>query len=138
MEQVEDITVAIGEESSRVSCAGFRLREEAYAPRREVLVNLREIRDLDGQMAESRVPHIGHAGSGGLRFDDLDHGAVSGFDEDGFTTGRAPVDGELEVLYVPLRKAGGIGRRDGCVFDAFHHEGDCSRDGTVLNHVQHD
>jgi hypothetical protein len=57
----------------------------------------------------------------GRRFDNLNHRAIRGFDKDSLTIRGSVIDDEIQMLYVPVGEAVGIGRRDRNMFDSSDH-----------------
>ena len=57
----------------------------------------------------------------GADFDNLNHRAIRGFDKDSLTVRGAVIDDEIQMLYIPVGEAVGIGRRDRNVFDSSDH-----------------
>ena len=120
VQQVQDVAVAVGEENQRIAAGRFATGQERDGLGLQTGEDGVEIGDGEGQMTEAGVAH-GLRARGSIGFDDLDHGAVMGFEENRAGTGRAVVDGEIEVVDVPLGKLHRVGRGDGGMFDASYH-----------------
>ena len=123
MEQVQDIAITVPKEGDCVPVGSFGLCQKSHTFGDEFGVRDVEIVHHQRHVADARVLHAqnGRRACGG--FDDLDHGSVAGFDEDGLAALRAPVDGEVEMLDIPVGEAVRVGRGDGGVFDAGDHGG---------------
>ena len=80
-----------------------------------------EVGHREGEVAQTGGIHPGGGRGIGSGFDDLDHGAVGGFDKDGLAVGRLVIDDEIQMLHVPSGEAERIGRRDRDVFDSGDH-----------------
>jgi len=121
VQQVEHITVRIGKEHHGVSMCRLRISKKTHTFRLQAGVDFGEIGDCEGEVAQSGGIHAGGGHGIGGGFDDFDHGAIGGFDEDGLAGGWLVVDDKIQMLDVPEGEAEWIRGGDGDVFDSGDH-----------------
>ena len=121
MQQVEDIAVRIGKEGQGIPIGGQRIGKKTHTFSFEAGVDVGEIGDREGKVAQTGGIHTGGGYGVGGGFDDFDHGAIGSFDEDGLAGGRLIIDDEIKMLDVPEGEAEWIRGGDGDVFDSGDH-----------------
>jgi hypothetical protein len=121
MQQVENIPFGIAEENDGVATLLHRLGKKGNSLLLEAPAGGREIRDLEGQVAEARIVHSGRRAGGAVGFDDLNHRPIGRPHEQCAAVLRLIVDRESETLHVPAGQPLRVGRRNRGVFNACHH-----------------
>ena len=101
MQQVEDIAVRIGKEGQGIPIGDQRIGKKTHTFSFEAGVDVGEIGDREGKVAQTGGIHTGGGYGVGGGFDDFDHGAIGSFDEDGLAGGRLIIDDEIQMLDVP-------------------------------------
>jgi hypothetical protein len=121
VQQVEEIAVRIGKEGQGVSMCRHCIGKKTHILPLETGVDFGKISDRKGDVAQAGGIHAVGGYRSGCRFDDLDHGAIGSFDEDGLAGGWLVIDDEIQVLHVPQGETEGIRGGDGDVFDSGDH-----------------
>jgi len=123
LNQMEQVAIEVVKEDQSIA-----LRLEGLAAERDALafeqrVSSVEIVVGDGQMANAAVFVVGgrlRRGKRAFRRNNLQHGAIWGFDE--VIARVSEIDMEAEVFNVPFGKFLRIRRRDGRVFKSLEHK----------------
>ena len=120
---MQNVAVGVAEEHQPVALIGEWFREQLDAPVAQFAKRRIEIIHANGQVPDAGILHLLRRALT-LRWNYFEHRSISSANKIVAVVGV--VDAKVEFLHVPLRQAGGIGRRNGGVFQSTEHKEDCS------------